>query len=172
MQEGNWGDIEKVFQKTHVYLWFIYHNITNSQAVLGIVVTPWFVATFNCYFLDEFLHPATPQLLSIIQKIQPKNCGIGSVRISPIIVIMNESFALCLLILIWFLGRIVRKNKSLKKKRIYRLLFFIGIWHFKIRVLRITICHVKIMIQESMFTISHSKGKQVVFLQWIIQKKH
>ena len=32
MQEGNWGDIEKVFQKTHVYLWFIYHNITNSQA--------------------------------------------------------------------------------------------------------------------------------------------
>ena len=23
MQEGNWGDIEKVFQKTHVYLWFI-----------------------------------------------------------------------------------------------------------------------------------------------------
>ena len=40
MQEENWGDIEKVFQKTHVYLWFIYHNITNSQAVLGIVVTP------------------------------------------------------------------------------------------------------------------------------------
>ena len=40
MQEANWGDIEKVFQKTHVYLWFIYHNITNSQAVLGIVVTP------------------------------------------------------------------------------------------------------------------------------------
>ena len=40
MQEGNWGDIEKVFQKTHIYLWFIYHNITNSQAVLGIVVTP------------------------------------------------------------------------------------------------------------------------------------
>ena len=68
MQEGNWGDIEKVFQKTHVYLWFIYHNITNSQAVLAIVVTPWFVATFNCYFLDKFLHPATPQLLSIIQK--------------------------------------------------------------------------------------------------------
>ena len=32
MQEFNWGDIEKVFQKTHVYLWFIYHNITNSQA--------------------------------------------------------------------------------------------------------------------------------------------
>ena len=23
MQEENWGDIEKVFQKTHVYLWFI-----------------------------------------------------------------------------------------------------------------------------------------------------
>ena len=37
------------------------------------------------------------------------NCGIGNVRISPII----------------------------------------GIWHFKIRVLRITIYHVKIMIQKS-----------------------
>ena len=29
MQEGNWGDIEKVFQKTHVYLWLMYHNIAN-----------------------------------------------------------------------------------------------------------------------------------------------
>lgn len=35
------------------------------------------------------------------------------------------------------------------------LLCFIGIWHFKIRVLRITIYHVKIMIQKFMFTISH-----------------
>ena len=60
----------------------------------------------------------------------------------------------------------------MKKEKIYRLLFFIGICHFKIQVLRITICHVKIMIQKSMFTMSHSKGKQVVFLQWIIQKKH
>ena len=53
----------------------------------------------------------------------------------------------------------------MKKEKIYRLLFFIGICHFKIQVLRITICHVKIMIQKFMFTIFRSKGKQVVFLQ-------
>lgn len=36
MQEGNWGDIEKVFQKTHVYLWLMYHNIFYKALKLSV----------------------------------------------------------------------------------------------------------------------------------------
>ena len=32
-QEDNWGDIEKVFQETHLQLWFMYRYIVNTELI-------------------------------------------------------------------------------------------------------------------------------------------
>ena len=51
MQEGNWGYIEKVFQKTHVYLWFIV-NFQFFPPKSSVAIS----ATQNNSIFPSFLH--------------------------------------------------------------------------------------------------------------------
>ena len=37
MQEGNWRDIEKLFQKTYLYLYFVIHYIINNESMKKIL---------------------------------------------------------------------------------------------------------------------------------------
>ena len=56
----------------------------------------------------------------MLKKTSLLNCEIHNGKIFLTAGIMNGSFVPCLLILIWFLGRITSRNSRLRKSRIYK----------------------------------------------------